>query len=75
MSLQQTDQVKHPGIKKQISFRIQKSGMLLEGLDGIITFNRFLLSRKMTSCKDMEFTVKVLKRRAQHLVVCDITRK
>ena len=57
MSLQQRDQVKHPVIIK-ISFRIQKPQMLLKCLDGVITFNRFLLSIKMISYKDMKFTVK-----------------
>lgn len=57
MSLQQRDQVKHPVIR--ISFRIQKRmQMLLKCLDGLITFNRFLLSIKMISYKDMKFTVK-----------------
>ena len=60
MSLQQRDQVKHPVIIKiyLISFRIQKPQMLSKCLDGVITFNRFLLSIKMISYKDIEFTVK-----------------
>jgi len=58
MSLQQTNQVKHPVIIRTDFFQNPTLANVVKGFRGIITFNRFLLSRKMTSCKDMKCTVK-----------------